>query len=84
MARPKQYTDDTVVAVSSTTAKTTLQQRSDRRAIINTIIDNGGRMTLRALDDHYGFDIRDKATELVRLGWLVVVDEPTVAQEEQE
>lgn len=75
MARPMQYTDDTIVAVSSSGAKSQLQSRSDRRSIINTIIDHGGRMTLAAIDEHYGFEIRDKTLALIRLGWLVVVEE---------
>lgn len=70
MARPQIYTDDTVVYITGRKAKTRLQSGSDRRAIVNVILDNGGTMTLGALDEHFGFDIRQKAIALTKSGWL--------------
>lgn len=72
MARPSTYTDDCVVAVTGHKAKSRLQAGSERRAIINVIIDNGGTMTLLALDEHFGYDIRRKVVALVRSGWLEI------------
>lgn len=70
MGRPNRYSDDFVVAVTGASARTKLQVGSDRRAIVNVIIDNGGSMTLGALDVVFGYDVRSKVMALMRNGWL--------------
>lgn len=70
--RPTQYTDKTRVQICAT-GKTKLQHNSDRKAIVQLIVDNGGVMNLKAIDDHFGFDIRPKVIALIRAGWLNVV-----------
>ena len=72
MARPDVYVDEAVVAVTGHKARSRLQAGSDRRAIVNRIIDAGGSMTLLELDEHFGYDIRNKVVALVRNGWLEV------------
>lgn len=80
MARPPIYTDDTTVCVSAKSANTKLQTGSDRRAIINYLIEVGGRATLAEIDERFGFSIRDRVLSLLRSGWLEVVDETKEAQ----
>ena len=72
MGRKEIYNDKTKLRIS-TKGKTKLQPNSDRRAIVNLMVDRGGVMTLKGIDDHFGFEIRDKAIALVRAGWLEVV-----------
>lgn len=71
MARPPIYTDKTKVTVDATGTKSRLNQGTERRAIINHLIDVGGTATLKQIDDHFGYDIRSKVFALVRAGWLV-------------
>jgi hypothetical protein len=73
VARPKTYTDDTKLRLNPN-GTTKLQQASDRRAIVNLLVEHGGTLTLKEIDDHFGFDIRNKALALVRAGWLTVVE----------
>lgn len=72
MARPLKYTDATRVHITGRKPESRLQPASDRRAIVNVIIDNQGSMTLKEIDDHFGFDIREKVAALIRAGWLEV------------
>lgn len=71
--RPPKYTDDTRVRLSAT-GRTRLQANSDRRAIVTMLVDRGGTATLREIDEHFGFGIRDRATALIRAGWLEVME----------
>lgn len=77
MARPQTYTDDTRVGLSSPPFEsgTRLNKNTERRAIINFIIDEGGTATLKSIDDHFGYDIRRTTSTMVRLGWLKIVEE---------
>lgn len=70
--RPKEYNDKTRVQICAT-GKTKLQANSERKAIIQLMVDNGGVMTLKAIDDHFGFNIRPKVVALIRAGWVSVV-----------
>jgi hypothetical protein len=72
MARPMMYSNETQVAVTGREARTNLQQNSERRAIINAVIDNRGKMTLGQLDDHFGYDVRSRVISLVKSGWLEI------------
>ena len=70
--RPKIHTDKTKVRISAT-GKTKLQSQSDRRAIINALVDAGGVMTFGEINEHFGFDISAKVAALIRSGWLEIV-----------
>lgn len=72
MGRPQIYTDDTEVGVSGPTARSRLQVSSERRAIIDKVIDLGGTATIGQLEEHFGYDLKGKVAALVRLGWLVL------------
>ena len=69
MARPVIYNDDTKFCVRPT-GDSKLQKHSDRRAIVDLMLDNGGCMTLREVETHFGFPMRLKVIALVRAGWL--------------
>lgn len=74
MGRPTVYHDDAKVCVRPN-GSTKLQRMSDRRAIVDLMIENGGCMTLKQIDDHFKFDIRDKVIALIRVGWLSLCSE---------
>ncbi len=70
--RPRNYPDETVVCVSGKTARTKLQDASDRKAIVLAVLDNGGRMSIRQLVDKFAYDVRPKVSTLISNGWLEV------------
>jgi hypothetical protein len=69
IGRPPLYSDDDV-AFLCPTGKTRVQPNSDRRAIVNRLVDAGGKMTLGELDKAFGFDIRPKVLAMMRSGWV--------------
>lgn len=71
--RPPKYTDATRLRLSAS-GKTKLQANSDRRAIVNMMIERGGVATIAEINAHFGFDLSDRAAALVRAGWLEVVE----------
>ncbi len=71
MGRPTSYPDKTIVGISGNTAKSKLQAESQNRAIIDVIIDKGGRMAIGAICKHFGFDNRAKIYGLIAAGWLI-------------
>jgi len=68
------YVDSTKIGVSGKTAKSRLQPGSERRAIIDKVIDSGGTTTIRKLEEHFGYDLKGKIGALVRIGWLAVME----------
>ena len=74
MGRNKKYTNETVVRLRPD-GKTKLQIMSERRAIVNLLIEHAGVMTMGAIDEHFGYDIRESVIRLIRSGWLVTEDE---------
>ena len=70
--RPPKYDGNTRLRVRPE-GTSRLQPESDRRAIVNAMIDHGGIMTLKELDDHFGIRVRSKALALARAGWLEVL-----------
>lgn len=71
MGRKAIYTDETVISVSGQTARSRLQANSERRAIIDKVIDLGGTATVGQLEAHFGYELKGKIAALVRIGWLV-------------
>lgn len=67
--RPPVYGGNDKVYIT-TTGRSKLQPGSDRRAIINRLVDNGGCMTLDQIDASFGFTIREKVVALQRAGWV--------------
>lgn len=73
MARRPEYTNETVVRLSPS-GETTLKKFSDRRAIVNHLVDIGGVSTIGAISLHFGFDFRETVIGLIRSGWLEVTE----------
>lgn len=72
--RPAMYTSDTRVYLTTEMARSRLQTGSDRRAIVNCIIDHGGSMTMQEIDDHFGFNTRGRVIALIKSDWLSTTD----------
>ena len=73
--RPYRLSDNAVLGVTGATARSKLQLGSERRAVINHIINVGGRATVSAINCHFGYDIRQRIHSLIRAGWLSI-EEP--------
>lgn len=68
--RPAKWSDETVFALRGDTADTRLQEATDRRAVIDFLIEAGGRATKAEIDAHFGYDTLSVLTGCVRTGWL--------------
>lgn len=77
VGRPKRVDKDTIVAVRPN-GKSKLQKDSDRRAVVQLMIDNGGWMSVETISRHFGFDISRVVRSLVNSGWLAIVGEQDV------
>lgn len=73
MGRPREYDSETVVRLAPN-GDSTLKKFSDRRAIVNHLVDVGGRSTIGEINLHFGFDFRETITGLIRSGWLEVAE----------
>ena len=69
--RPKKYDENTVVCVRPN-GQSTLKKHSDRRAIVDMLIERGGCATMGEIDEHFGYSVRQKVLALTRSGWLGV------------
>lgn len=70
MGRPTKLPDAAVISISTGKAKSRLQSDSERRAIVNLIIDHGGSMTLLEIVESFGYNIRPAVHALIRDNWL--------------
>jgi hypothetical protein len=72
--RPVKYTEASVVRISAKEGATKLQKGSDRRVMIDLLIEAGGRLTLGEIDSAMGYDCKYKIAALARSGWLEIVE----------
>lgn len=68
--RPPVLADADIVYIDGSSARTILQTESDRRAMVNRILDLGGRATVQELNRSFGFDTRPRLLALMQQGWL--------------
>lgn len=73
MGRPKFYTEDTKVKLHPD-GKSRLQSESDRRAVVQFILDAGGVATIGQINAEFKFDISSTVKSLVHNGWLEVIE----------
>lgn len=73
VGRPIDFPDSAQLGVNSATAKSKLQANSDRRAVVNRIIDQL-TSSVEELDAHFGFSTRPIVLALIAAGWLYVVE----------
>lgn len=68
--RPRAFVGSDRVYVCACNAESKLQENSERRAIVNLIVDNGGSMTFDEINAAFGFDLSKTVRALIRIGWL--------------
>ena len=73
--RPATYPDAMTVRIAPGDKPTRLQRRSQRRAVVDFVLDSSGRATLGEINEHFGFDVRPAVLALIRNGWLEEVAE---------
>lgn len=70
--RPSVYEQNTVIVLCSGPKKAKLQRNSERRAIVDFVVDNQGRATIEEIETRFGYDIKAKIQALVYSGWLEI------------
>lgn len=73
--RPQSYGDSDVLVIDTSAATTVLQKGSDRRAVLNAILDKGGRATISELNLLFDYETRPVVRQLARLGYLAILIE---------
>jgi hypothetical protein len=71
--RPVILQDHDEVHIGSKPDKT-LQRVSVRRAIVDFVVDKGGRATVREINAKFKFECRTRILSLIKVGWLQVSD----------
>ena len=71
MGRNKALLETDKIAIVAK-GKHKLQSNSDRRAVINLLVENGGVMHVEDINKHFGFDISAVIRALIAAGWLEV------------
>lgn len=72
MGRKQNFSDEALLLVRASGKTPRLQSASTRRAIINRMIETGGRSTVADLDAHFGFGTRLHVLSLLAAGWIEV------------
>lgn len=75
MGRKAKFEDTDLLCVCGRTASTRLKLTSDRKAVIDKVIELGGRALLKEVNAAMGFDTREIINALVADGWLEAVTE---------
>ncbi len=70
LGRPPILVDSSVVVLDATTAVTRIQNASERRAVVNFLIECGGRATLYDINARFDYDTKNVVLALLRTGWV--------------
>ena len=71
MGRPKFYSEETVVRLAPD-GSSKLQAGSDRRAVVQFVLDEGGVVTIGTVNKKFGYDMSATVKALVHSGWFAV------------
>jgi len=71
MGRPKVYQGDVKVRLAPD-GNSKLQVESDRRAVVQFVLDEGGVATIESINKKFGFDMSATVKALVHSGWFAV------------
>lgn len=71
--KKEELKDADVVAITGATARTKLQDASQRRAIIDYLVEAGGRASIGEINERFGFDCRAVVRALTACGWLDLI-----------
>jgi len=68
--RPPVLADGDIVFIDGQGARTILQTESERRAVVNRLVQLGGRAAVSELNATFGYDTRHVLAALKREGWV--------------
>jgi hypothetical protein len=72
MGRKQHLEDSAVIFINTEKVKSKLQLESHRRALIQLLVDSGGRMRVAAINEHFNFECRSVIRSLLLSGWVGV------------
>jgi hypothetical protein len=72
VGRPLTASDSAEVVLDATSARTRIQVASERRAVVNFLINAGGRATIGEINAHFDYDLRTVLFALEKTGWVKV------------
>ena len=75
VGRPPDWTGDRRVCLAGGQAHAQVRRDSDRRAVLDAIIDSRGVTTYADLNDKVGYDTRRALLALRRAGWITLEGE---------
>jgi len=75
VGRPAIYEDATLLCLHTSNPDGKLQDHSLRRAIVDKIVDAGGKMTIGEINESFNHDVSAGIKFLVRSGWLEIIGE---------
>lgn len=73
MGRKQHLEDNAIIYLNTEMVKSKLQLESHRRAVVQLLVDNGGKMRLDRINDHFGFECRSVIRSLNLSGWTGVM-----------
>ena len=62
-----------MLVLSAHRAQSKLQRASERRAVVEFVLDAGGKASLKQINEHFNFDTRSIVLALNTAGWLDIV-----------
>ena len=66
------FNESAIIGIRGDTAKTYLQRGTKRLAIINKLLNLGGRATVKELETHFGFNITRVLEGLYLDNWICI------------
>jgi hypothetical protein len=73
MGRPKHYNEELTVRLAPD-GSSRLQVDSDRRAVVQFVLDEGGVATIATINKRFGYDMASTVKALVHSGWFAIGD----------
>lgn len=68
--RPKKLLETSIIVLSAHRAESRLQKASDRRAVVEMLLEVGGKAKKTDIDKHFNFDTRNIVLALASAGWV--------------
>ncbi len=76
IGRPPLIRNDEPLEVRPTPEATRLQRKSNRRDVLNVMLEVGAPITIDTLNQHFGKCVRPTVMALVSAGWVSKAKEP--------
>lgn len=70
VGRPQKLEDGDIVYICTERAVNKLQAESERRAVVQHLVNVGGRCSIGELNAHFEYDVRAVVLSLIRSRWF--------------